>query len=93
MAQCLGLGTTTVKGPGSITGQGTKIPQDLPSGQEKNTTTHKKKGFHIEPGLESYVNWLMLQLWLYSPSWLILQRDLTVMINLALSDDSLRSKG
>lgn len=83
----------TVKGPASIIGQGTKIPQDLPSGQEKNNTTHKKKGLHTEPGLESCsVSWLILQLWSYSPSWLILQRDLTVAINLALSL-TLRSKG
>ena len=53
MAQCLGLGMTTVKDSGSITGQGTKIPLDLPSGQEKNTTTRKKKGLHTEPSLES----------------------------------------
>jgi len=41
MVQCLGLGTLTAKGPGSVPDQGTKIPQAMQYGQTNKTKPKK----------------------------------------------------
>ena len=43
MVQCLGLGTLTAKGPGSVPDQGTKIPQAMQYAQKNKQNKTQKK--------------------------------------------------
>ena len=62
--QWLGLGTFTAKVPGSIPGQGTKIPQAKSLGQKRK----KKKEISL---LWSNRLWILFFLWLHHTKWAV----------------------